>query len=153
MLDADEQKVLDDIAEHGWHVVAIKKDRYGPGFTYTIGLMETWRHPEVILFGLDTKTMYDMLAVLVNDVREGADYRESGSYGDILEGFDCFTLPVHPSRHAEYLGYAMWHRRHVGKAGTLEAIQLFWPDRKGRFPWEHACDLRVTARQPGLQGN
>jgi hypothetical protein len=47
-------------------------------------------------------------------------------------------------------GYAMWHRRYVGKIGTLEAVQCVWPDKAGLFPGEPGCDAEVEALQPDL---
>ena len=49
-----------------------------------------------------------------------------------------------------YLGYAQWHRRYVGKRGTLCAMQIFWPDKAGLFPWEMGCDRSVALLQPRL---
>jgi hypothetical protein len=34
--------------------------------------------------------------------------------------------------------------------GALDAVQVFWPDRQGRFPFDSECDARVAAAQPLL---
>jgi hypothetical protein len=40
--------------------------------------------------------------------------------------------------------------RQAGHIGELQAVQLFWPDKDGRFPFEPNCDLDVYNRQPRL---
>jgi hypothetical protein len=32
----------------------------------------------------------------------------------------------------------------------LEAVQVFWPDKNGKFPFDVGCDLDVYQRQPRL---
>jgi hypothetical protein len=40
--------------------------------------------------------------------------------------------------------------RNIGRIGELEAMQVLWPDSKGRFPFEVGCDLGVYQLQPRL---
>jgi hypothetical protein len=40
--------------------------------------------------------------------------------------------------------------RHIGRIGELEAVQAFWPDCTGKFPFEPGCDLGVSQLQPRL---
>ncbi len=35
--------------------------------------------------------------------------------------------------------------------GPLRALQIFWPDKAGNFPFELACDPEVTQLQPRLE--
>lgn len=57
---------------------------------------------------------------------------------------------VHPTQHELYLGSAMGFLRDIGRVGTLEAVQAFWPDAAGKFPFEVGCDLAVFQLQPRL---
>lgn len=52
MSDPAEQRVLDDIAKFGWHLIQINAGEAQPGFVYSIGMMESLGHPEIIMFGL-----------------------------------------------------------------------------------------------------
>jgi len=49
--DSD-RKLLADVQGHGWHVIGVETDEEEPGFAYSIGLYHTFRHPEIIVFGL-----------------------------------------------------------------------------------------------------
>jgi hypothetical protein len=42
-----------------------------------------------------------------------------------------------------HLGFAKGYCRHIGRAGELEAMQAFWPDSNGKFPFDVGCDLAV----------
>lgn len=57
---------------------------------------------------------------------------------------------VHPTQHPLYLGFAMGFLTRIGRIGELEAMQAFWPDGNGRFPFDGSCDLGVYNLQPRL---
>lgn len=86
-----------------------------------------------------------------HEIRRGRSFQEPGLYDGLLEGFACKIAPVSKRFHEKYLGYAMWHRRYVGKLGTLEAVQCLWPDKAGLFPDEDGCHPGLRGRQPLLQ--
>lgn len=44
----------------------------------------------------------------------------------------------------------MGYVRYLGRTGELEAMQVFWPDKAGKFPYEVGCDLDVFRCQPRL---
>jgi hypothetical protein len=152
VVDPYEQAVLDSVGKFGWHDAMIPEDNEGFGFNYTIGLMETYRHPEVIICGLkDGQFMHSVLWGVVTLIERGHRFDNPGLYDGLLEGLPCQFRPVHPSRHQEYLGYAMWHRRYCGAIHTLEVVQCFWPGRlDGLFPWDPGCSEEVRKRQPLL---
>ncbi|MFE9453549.1 DUF4262 domain-containing protein [Streptomyces sp. NPDC006739] len=45
--------IIENVQQHGWHVVMVPEDEIGPGFAYTIGLAHTHGAPELAMFGLD----------------------------------------------------------------------------------------------------
>jgi len=38
----------------------------------------------------------------------------------------------------------------IGRIGELEAMQAFWPDRSGKFPFDVGCEFEVYRLQPRL---
>jgi uncharacterized protein DUF4262 len=50
--DELERIVLSNIAEFGWHCLNVIEDDGHPPWSYTIGLYETWNHPELIVIGI-----------------------------------------------------------------------------------------------------
>jgi hypothetical protein len=57
---------------------------------------------------------------------------------------------VHPTQHELYLGFAMGYYRYIERTDELEAIQAFWPDGDGKFPFDVGCDSAVYQLQPRL---
>ncbi|MEN6495700.1 MAG: hypothetical protein ABFD16_15575, partial [Thermoguttaceae bacterium] len=52
--------------------------------------------------------------------------------------------------HSAYLGFAMGFMTNIGRIGELEAMQAFWPDPVGKFPFEVGCEVGVYQLQPRL---
>jgi len=48
-----DKKVLPTLEEWGWYVISVADK---PVFSYSVGLFEHFKHPEIIVFGLDSST-------------------------------------------------------------------------------------------------
>jgi hypothetical protein len=59
-----DKKLVSDIEQVGWHVVMIPEDDEGPSFAYSIGLFQTFGHPEIIICGLGLDLMHQMINIL-----------------------------------------------------------------------------------------
>jgi hypothetical protein len=137
------------IRQFGWTVVLIEATAYLPAFGYTIGLQETFGHPEIIAFGLSTETLHRILNTAGELVREGQIIAAGPPYSDFFTGGKAVFLPVDSRNTADYFGYAMEFY------GTREipALQLVWTDRNHRFPWEDGFEEEFVFRQPLLDRN
>ena len=101
-----EEEIAEGVRKHGWFALAIND--HAPPFLYSIGLMQTFDHPEFVIFGLESAASYPILAAMIDDIRHGASYGEPGSYSGILaDGHQIGIRRVDPSQHPSYLGYAM----------------------------------------------
>ena len=145
-----DEEIADIVRQHGWYAANVNDA--DPPFLYTIGLMDTCKHPEFIIFGLDADNAYALFAGLIADIRNGQSYSQNGVRTIELGGekHQVGFRRVHPTQHSVYLGFAMGYMRHVGRIGELDAMQAFWPDAKGRFPFDAGCDLAVYNLQPRL---
>ena len=144
-MSASEQKVRSDVEEFGWHVVTVGAQS-GPDFGFTIGLHQTFGHPEVLMIGLPDHMLRNVLNVVGENVKSGARYSAGASYSGILEGHQCAFRSVPGDRFPEYLGYAIRFYAGVG----FPCIQCIWPDRLGRFPWRPEASNADRAAQPVL---
>lgn len=140
----------EDVRTHGWSLASISDHK--PPFQYTIGLMHSLRHPEFIAFGLDADNAHALFSALVQAIRAGRSFAEPGVQVVSLGGDDHRVgfRRVHPTQHELYLGFAMGFLTNNGRIGELEAVQAFWPDAAGKFPFEVGCDLGVYQLQPRL---
>jgi hypothetical protein len=150
MLDKSEQRVVDDIAAFGWHLIGVLPDQHGPGFMCSIGMMQPLNHPEIIIFGLNHQLMKQIINNMGKEIQEGRCFTEPILYDGLVAHFACKMHVVSKQSHERYLGYAMWHRRHVGNAGSLEVVQCLWPDNAGLFPDEPGFNPDIAGLQPLL---
>jgi hypothetical protein len=145
-----EEKIAEVVRQYGWYAASIS-DHQLP-FLYTIGLLQTLNHLEFIMFGADADNAHALFSQLVRDIRAGRSYAEPGVYSVSIGGAErpVGFRRVHPTQHPLYLGFAMGYCRYIGRMGELEAMQAFWPDGCGKFPFEVGCDVTVDRLQPRL---
>jgi Domain of unknown function (DUF4262) len=145
-----EEEIAEVVRAHGWFAASVSD--HEPPFLYSIGLMQTCDHPELIVFGLDAQSAHALLSSLVRDIHGGRSFAQPGvdvvrvGEEDLRVGFRI----VHPTQHPLYLGYAMGYCRYAGGLGDLRAVQVFWPDREEKLPFEAGCELDVFRLQPRL---
>jgi hypothetical protein len=148
---SEDEDIAASVEKHGWHAIAVAESPHSPSFLYTIGLCAKRSHPEMIVFGLEQRQAYDLTSSLVARIGAGSSFASPGVHdrgpGEPRVG----TRPVHPSQHPVYLGYAMGYYRHIAAPETLVAVQLFWPDARGVFPFEVHCNSEVAYLQPRLE--
>lgn len=145
-----DEEIAKIVRDYGWYAANVSDGK--PPFLYTIGLMQSFRHPEFIMFGLDAGNAHLLFSQLVRDIRAGGSYSDPAVYTIRLDGDEHLIgiRCVHPTQHPLYLGFAMGYMTSIGRIGELVAVQAFWPDSKGRFPFEAGCDLDVYDLQPRL---
>lgn len=150
LYDNIDDEIAEVVRQHGWFAANISDHK--PPFLYSIGLMQTCNHPELIVFGLDAENAYALLSGLIRDIRAGKAFAEPGVYTLDIRGADHRVgfRGVHPTQHPLYLGFAMGFCTNIGRIGELQAVQAFWPDETGKFPFDVGCDLGVFGLQPRL---
>lgn len=141
--------ISNNIQQHGFHIALIESDNYLPGFAYTIGLYQTYGHPEIICFGLQPKVLGAVLSLAGNSIKEGKSLQASRLYGGFLEGYEVQFLPVREEHYPDYLGYAGWFYQ----GWDFPVLQLLWPDKGQLFPWEPSFNPDWKFKQPLLDRN
>jgi hypothetical protein len=141
-----EQKILDDVAQHGFHVVNILEEGDLPPFSFTIGLFHSWQHPEVVVYGLPDRTAHLVLNGVAEAVRAGGRYEAGREYEGLLVGYRCTFRVVPAHQYGEHLGFASWFYDHA----EFPAIQLIYPDKSQRWPWMDGVTDAFRRHQPVL---
>ena len=59
--DERDEKVVRDVAQHGWHVINILEQNGCPSWSFSIGLFHTYGHPEVLIFGLGNELEHNVI--------------------------------------------------------------------------------------------
>lgn len=133
-LDEHDQKFLDIIEEHGWHVMYVGSDEKGPSFTYSTGIFALTGHPELIVFGLQMDVAHSVVNEYASRLLRGDTFLVGDFYEDFLEGYPVTFMAVEDEeqikRHATWTGW-FYDRR------PFPLLQLVYPDSKsGAFPWQ-----------------
>ena len=145
-LSAAEQKILSDIRSEGWHVINVMPEAGSPGWAFSIGLFEKFGQPEILIFGLREPTMKQLINQVAENMGEGSEYADGYRDESLLEGYGCAFKKVEKVWLAETAGLGLWY---YGER-EFPMLQLYWPDRNGRFPWDKRCDPAIRQLQPRL---
>lgn len=144
--DEVEARVRSDIERHGWHVVIVPPEADAPGWAHSIGLWERFGHPELIVFGSEPRQLAALVNALGERVRAGRRFAAGDCDPGMLQELPFAFREVAARWTQVFLGNAAWHYRDE----RFPALQGFWPDRAGRFPWDADCAADVASEQPQL---
>lgn len=149
-MDEIQRKIAADIREFGWHAVgvatAVGDEDEGPPFAYTIGLEDTFEHPEVIIFGLnnDLEFMHWVLSEIAKRIAKGERFEHGAKKKDLLSGFVCPFARFPKTAYDDHLGQAIvWHG-----SPDFRAVQCIWPDPKKKLPWDPRFIHQLLDREP-----
>jgi Domain of unknown function (DUF4262) len=138
-----------NIEKFGLQVILVTSSGYLPSFGYSVGLWETYQHPEIICFGLPTTLTH----AIINDVAEIIKNREriqvNKPYTDIFKNSRAEFITVAPDNIEDYFNTAIIHF----DTNDFPAIQLVWTDRNDKFPWEEDFEEEFIYDQPLLDRN
>jgi hypothetical protein len=139
--DEGDRRLLHDVQTHGWHIVhvgmPVGEDSEGPGWSYSVGLFHTLGHPEFIVVGLPWSTAEAIINDLGSRVRAGQRFGNGMHDPDVLENHNVRFVTMRTDEYRAHLGYAIWFYRGM----EFPVLQVVWPDRAGRFPWDPDCVL------------
>jgi uncharacterized protein DUF4262 len=115
---------------------------------YTIGLTDR-AHPELILFGLPPDISRPLLHTLAGDIIAGRRTFTAGERAeDVLDGHEVeFVAVTEPDRHLPAAA-----QFYAGAGSAVAALQIVWPDRHHRWPWQPGTrvdDMPVLGRHAG----
>lgn len=127
---ADTLDHTDDIVRRvGWALQAVEPAPGSPGWVYTIGLLTSYDHPELVLVDDDVARAASLLNAAGREVRDGALF-EPGDHFD-LGRTGVEVVNIHPV-HLQAGAMAVWvalHQQGPDDRPPLEAYQL-WVDER-----------------------
>jgi hypothetical protein len=144
--DAGEQKLLDDVAKFGWHCMNVLGDEDHEPFTYTVGLFETYGHPELLIYGVPRDVAHAVLRIAADAVADGKPLNLGEPTDELLEGYACVFVPVPLSEYPEHVGFARWYY----EGDHFPVQQVIWPSKSGQFPWHPQASTAFRKKQPVL---
>jgi hypothetical protein len=148
---SEDERIAESVRRHGWHAIAVEGTPEAPPFLYSIGLCDTFGHPEIVICGLNEKTGHQLVSDMVTRIRGGQRYHAGEKDQSLLGGYPVVLRSVHPTQRIVRLGFAAAYYRRAGKPDLFSALQLLWSDAQGRLPFEPRCDSEVVFLQPLLE--
>jgi hypothetical protein len=137
----EDKRTISQIEEFGCSVVNVKADKYGFGWSYTVGVFDTSGKPEIITVGLSPKTAHVALNEATKLQRAGVDIT-TGRHHDLIGEVDCEFRPVDRKWVEHLMGWALWYY----DQGDFPVVQAVYPDLHNRFPETKALTRRLNSR-------
>ncbi len=145
----DDGRLLAAVDDTGWYNVHIDEEGGLPGFAFTVGHFHKRAHPEIMVIGLSAAVADKLLNIAaIKIVGAGATIEPYKKYTDLTEGLSVTFIPVALEYYGDYLGYANWYYGAMPR--PYPALQMVWPDREGKYPWDKGYDTRYARLQPIL---
>lgn len=144
--DASERKLLDDIAKYGWHGIHILAEGDQGPYLFTVGLFNTYQHPELLVYGLKREVAHQVIWNAVGGLPKGERLDLDKPTDELLEGYSCCFVEVPKATYYEYVGFARWY--YYGNDFPL--YQIVRPSRDGHFPWHAMASEEFRRIQPVL---
>jgi hypothetical protein len=144
--DAYLKIIIGHISRTGWAVQGVPGDEHGPSWAYSIGMWHTFRGPELAVFGLSLENMAEIINALGNEAAAGVTI----AAGDLAHGVSPCTFAICPV-HDSWRETSLFTMSNTIYGYIRPAyLQVVWPDRQGRFPWERGFEPRFDGVQPLL---
>ena len=144
-----DRELLEKTRTVGWYNIHIAEEDGEPAFAFTIGHFYKKNHPEIIVIGLPPNIANKLLnnaAIKIVEANEKIEpYKK---YTDFTEELSVAFVPVELEHYKEYLGYANWFYGSMPK--PFPTLQMVWPDKAGKYPWEKDYDKKFFKLQPIL---
>ena len=119
------------VSATGWTYIYSGFHDLPVGYGYTVGLTQTFDHPEAVVVGLAEEHTAYVFGELVAKLRAGERPIVNAAVGMGLN-LPVVLRHVPPSLAAQHL----WVASAFYEQQAFEAVQIVWPDAHGRFPWE-----------------
>ena len=141
-----DERVSRDVAQSGWHVIGVIGDEKSPPFGYSVGLFETFKHPEILILGVEPKTAMGLVNDLGRAIECGSVFAHGAKTTDLIEGYACVFVKVPAKKYPAYVARAT---AFYGDA-AFPLLQCVWPDRDGHLPWDSGYEKALASEQPVL---
>jgi hypothetical protein len=142
--DKSEQKLVDNVAVHGWHCIHILAEGEHVAYSFTVGLFHSYGHPELIIFGLAREVAHDILTIAADAARSGSPIDLTQPTDAFLKNGHCEFAKVPASAYREHVGSALWYY----ETKPFPLYQIVWPSKTGNFPWEPEVSAAFREAQP-----
>lgn len=120
------------IKRHGWTTISVAGE---VAVTYSVGLAQTFAHPEIVVIALPPDLCQQLIATVASLLKSGRRMPESGQSTAVVEGYAVAFVPT--SRAFNERNLLLCQDLY---GSVPEGLHLIIPDKAGQFPWDAQCD-------------
>jgi hypothetical protein len=95
---------------------------------------------------MDMYSLQNAVNAIGKQAKSGKRHEIGANYRTLLVSAIANFRMVDPTQYREHLGYAIWFYEGM----NFPAMQVFWPDETGHFPWSENSDGWISTTQPRL---
>src|SRR5215204_4600967 len=135
-----QQDIAENIVKYGWHFMGVFSPADDPKplapFGYSIGMAEHGL-PEFIIFGLRQDQAHAVVSNAVSEMRD--NLKAAPADGHVTNELASVPM-IYRDVPAEDAAKEHTVQAEVRYGRAVPVVQIVWPDRDGKFPWEPGCD-------------
>jgi hypothetical protein len=140
------EQVDEAISREGWMTQYVLARAGRPSFAYSIGFVETFGVPEVLIYGLAPAQAYPIFHTLAQRLASGDLLEEDEPLADVLPvPYTCMLVELDSTIAATHMLGAL--RRCQERSLDFAAWHLLWPDADNKLPVQMACMPQIVAIQ------
>jgi len=146
-MNEGEQRFLEIIKDHGWHVTQVRntEEQEGPTFSYSTGIYRNFGKPELIVFGLSNEMEKWVINEYGNEIQSGKrEFYTNSFYDGFLEDFDVCMIDANENARKEYACWADWYYDRK----PFPIFQCIYPTTSGVWPWDDGASETFKESQP-----
>lgn len=138
--------LLADIEKNGIQIVFDEDEEAQSSRAFTIGLWHTQKQPEIVVLGLPEELAERVLELVIDDIEDGVFCAAEQKREGIVHGYPVWFGKVT----ADQVRALLPEIAHAYGSADVPVLQLVYPDKQGRWPWD--ADVREGFRdaQPVL---
>lgn len=151
-IDEYNEIVSANIERAGWHLTGVEASDRTPGWVYTIGLIERFDHPElVVMGGCCMQCAAAQLNNLGRLIESGTRMAVDTAVCDCHPGGPARFGPVHPAQWNDRLGTWVMYYQPLGLPFERSALQVINRAPSGRWQDELASWRSLRLDRPPLR--
>jgi hypothetical protein len=140
------REFLADIEQNGIQIVYDEDESAQSSRAFTLGLWHTQKQPEIVVLGLPEELAERVLELVIDDVEDGvfcaADQKREG----LVHGYPVWFGRVTRAQVQALLPEIV----HTYGSADVPVLQLVYPDKQGRWPWDEGVRDGFRDTQPVL---
>lgn len=146
-LDDIDTRAISDVKRYGWHVLIVgagEEVDEEPVFAYSIGMMHSLGHPEVLMSGQPSVLLHTWINTIGEQITAGHPLQVGVVREGVVDGFAVTAERVTAAARDE----AVCMLRSFYRRDDVPAMQCVWASPEGHFPWQAGAPTELRRRQP-----